>query len=418
MNIRNSLKTMSPTLVDSLYMKYCPVYLPWFSRKDKKIVKLKKVEIRKAYEFRYTHGKQIKLVIDSLLWPLITFIYSLLYACSKKGKYVKRTERIGIFRQVIQQMYIANRHNIHPVKYYSHRLFKKNNIKNLHYYFFHPLLSGLIEELNKNSDISILYNKKSFECHCNTHNIPTIPIYAVINSGTIFQQSKKVHSDAILPKQDLFIKPVDSLLFPYGSGAECWLYNDQYWFHNGKRFDETTFLEYLKEISKITEYIIMPRMKNHPSIIHLTNESLSTVRIVTILYDANTIKPIFSFLRMPVGNMEIDNISSGGMYAKIEPDGTIGKGMFFDITFGERSKHPNSGIQFEDEIYPMFSDILELCISAHKTMPQIRSIGWDIALTEDGITIVEGNNNWGEPASSHKPLGLTEFTDWALSLIE
>jgi hypothetical protein len=52
--------------------------------------------------------------------------------------------------------------------------------------------------------------------------------------------------------------------------------------------------------------------------------------------------------------------------------------------------------------------------AAHKACSNFVFIGWDVAFTPDGATILEGNINW--TAGTHQalrgePLGLTKFAD-------
>ena len=42
---------------------------------------------------------------------------------------------------------------------------------------------------------------------------------------------------------------------------------------------------------------------------------------------------------------------------------------------------------------PMWKRVLEIVTSAAKMIPQIRYIGWDIAITNNGVEIIEGNHN-------------------------
>ena len=41
---------------------------------------------------------------------------------------------------------------------------------------------------------------------------------------------------------------------------------------------------------------------------------------------------------------------------------------------------------------PMWDRVLEVVTEAAKKIPQIRYIGWDIAVTNDGVEFIEGNH--------------------------
>ena len=57
-------------------------------------------------------------------------------------------------------------------------------------------------------------------------------------------------------------------------------------------------------------------------------------------------------------------------------------------------KHPDTNIQFSDFLVPQFEEAKQLCIKAHKVFNSIHSIGWDVAVTENGPCLIEGNDNW------------------------
>ena len=42
---------------------------------------------------------------------------------------------------------------------------------------------------------------------------------------------------------------------------------------------------------------------------------------------------------------------------------------------------------------PMWDKVLEVVTKAAKRIPQIRYVGWDIAITNSSIEIIEGNHN-------------------------
>ena len=416
--LKRTLKRIVPKQVLRFWhMKYCPIFLPWFYKRSKKFFYLHKIELQKARKFRTLGGEDnVIFYLETLFWPLITFVYAIKNTLCSDGKYVRNTEKLSLFKILFQQMWISQRFNIHPMNYYLFRLYKSENMKNIHNYFFHPLLSGLIEEINNNVDTSVLYNKVDFASHCINNNLPTIKVYAIASDGMIKWRDNRF-SDYHFPTEDLFLKPVDSELLPYGRGAESWKYNNGIWKGRSGRYEKSEFIQHIEELSKTTDYIIMPVIKNSQNVIHLTSGALSSIRIVTLLHNTGEIKYATALLRMPVKDMDVDNAGSGGMFARIDMDGTIGTGIYHDIELGEHVTHPDTGIKFQGTKYPFFAEMLELCSKAHMTLPYIKSIGWDIALTENGLTIIEGNDNWGTPTPVHPPLGLSEFPDWALSIL-
>ena len=62
---------------------------------------------------------------------------------------------------------------------------------------------------------------------------------------------------------------------------------------------------------------------------------------------------------------------------------------------GERFHiHPVSGERITGCIIPYYDQAIALAKQAAMRIPSVRSIGWDVAITETGPHILEGNDNW------------------------
>lgn len=57
--------------------------------------------------------------------------------------------------------------------------------------------------------------------------------------------------------------------------------------------------------------------------------------------------------------------------------------------------HPDTGVVFEGILVPYFNEAINLGINAHKCIKEVPAIGWDIAVTEHGAVLIEGNYDWG-----------------------
>jgi hypothetical protein len=58
------------------------------------------------------------------------------------------------------------------------------------------------------------------------------------------------------------------------------------------------------------------------------------------------------------------------------------------------SVHPDTGVVFKDFKIPYYEDAVKLVCQAHTFFYNVRSIGWDVAISELGPVIIEGNDNW------------------------
>ncbi len=130
----------------------------------------------------------------------------------------------------------------------------------------------------------------------------------------------------------------------------------------------------------------------HPTMNELCDRSINTVRIVTILNDNNEAKFIYALIRVGNGKNDVDNITSGGMYTLLDPDGTISHPLFCDKTVTYYEVHPNNGKVFKGFKVPYFEEAVAMCKEAAFVEPNMRYVGWDVGITPDGPVFVEGNN--------------------------
>jgi hypothetical protein len=71
-----------------------------------------------------------------------------------------------------------------------------------------------------------------------------------------------------------------------------------------------------------------------------------------------------------------------------------GDGYFKPGYGGRAAQHPNSGVVFDGFQIPYFREAVELVSQLHRHLRGVHSIGWDVAITPTGPTIIEGNDDW------------------------
>lgn len=145
-----------------------------------------------------------------------------------------------------------------------------------------------------------------------------------------------------------------------------------------------------KGFNMLEEFIVQ-----HPALSHISSSGLNTVRIITQLNAEGGVDFIGPTLRMTV-NSDVDNMAMGNLAAPIDIEtGKIrGKGVYQDITREPVSKHPVTGVELVGYQIPHWNAVLELCTQAAIYNPKNKSIGWDVAIQEEGPSFLEGNHNW------------------------
>lgn len=136
--------------------------------------------------------------------------------------------------------------------------------------------------------------------------------------------------------------------------------------------------ELVKQCTEMAEF--------HPS-------SVNTVRITTVRLDTRTVI-MHPFAKFGQNGRDVDNGGSGGILATINVD----SGMIMNAAdeLGNRyEKHPYSEKQIIGFQIPRWEEAKLLAKELAEVIPTNRYTGWDLALTEDGWVMIEGNEHGG-----------------------
>ena len=133
----------------------------------------------------------------------------------------------------------------------------------------------------------------------------------------------------------------------------------------------------------------------HDDLMALSPSGLNTLRVVTQI-DKDQAIIITARLRISV-NSNVDNLTAGNCAAPIDiKTGVVsGPGVYGDITKSDAFVHPVTGVKIVGFQIPFWKECLETVKKAALMVAENRSIGWDIAITNEGPILIEGNHNWG-----------------------
>ena len=128
----------------------------------------------------------------------------------------------------------------------------------------------------------------------------------------------------------------------------------------------------------------------HHEMARLCDSSINTIRVVTVVHEGRPAH-VYSLVRMGLGDSYVDNISSGGMYTWVDPDGVLRYPCFHDKSASYLTEHPKTGMKITGFQIPLFQEAVDLCLEAALVEPRVGYVGWDVAITENGPVLVEGN---------------------------
>lgn len=143
-------------------------------------------------------------------------------------------------------------------------------------------------------------------------------------------------------------------------------------------------------------FIVEECIENVEAIKRIAPGSLNTIRIVTVIDRNRHLNVLAALLRMGNGKAVTDNYHDGGMACAIDPATGRLRGNAFGMNCAQYETHPHSGIRFDGFEVPRFRECLDMLTELTAVEPEARYVGWDFAVTPDGIELLEGNIPPGE----------------------
>ncbi len=179
-------------------------------------------------------------------------------------------------------------------------------------------------------------------------------------------------------KQTVFAKPIDGF---GGHSIEKLEYSPTIDFH--------VLYEKLKDNKK---YLIEEAIKQSKELNEINPNAVNSYRVVT-LYNDEKAYVIGNALRVNQGTDQVIGCTDD-LYFSFNEDGIIDSNVVDD--YGNTyEKHPLTGKVFKEVKVPQVKEAFEMCKKAALKLPKVRYIGWDVAFSEKGPCLIEGNENPG-----------------------
>ncbi len=161
--------------------------------------------------------------------------------------------------------------------------------------------------------------------------------------------------------------------------------------------------EYTKEINDKKEFFqncianrifLEELVIQHQDLNKLCAKSVNTMRIMTF-NDNGKPRIIWMGLRVGNGVNSIDNFHAKGMGVNIDINTGKLVGNAIDKDLNEYVEHPTSHIKFDGFQIPCFEEAKQMVLKASLKSDKILVVGWDVAISENGPVIIEGNRRPG-----------------------
>ncbi len=252
-------------------------------------------------------------------------------------------------------------------------------------------------------------NKLEFEQYSREAGLPvpesfgTFDVARNSNGDRAAHRARAAHILARAPAPQLIVKPIDGV---YGHGVTRLVADDgMFLCDDGERRTAERVYEWVEQTSDFSSYLVQERVWPHAELAHLSGtDSLQTVRMVTYVATNGSVTIGNCQLRVIVGASLTDNYH-GGRTGNLICDIPLASGLVSRCygsadggwRLAEVARHPRTGIAFAGFRLPCWDDACRLVRDAAVAFLPLRTIGWDVAITDREPLLIEGNVTW-DPA--------------------
>ena len=237
--------------------------------------------------------------------------------------------------------------------------------------FTYPRMCKMMNKLNQKDYIHFLDKKVDFNSY----------FKEFVKRDWIHIKSVSVDEfESFLQKHDVvIIKPVAGV---EGGGVRKFIYS------NSPQANIMEFYQTLYDEDVLIEECI----RQHPRMV-FGNTSVNTIRTMTVFGRDKRGHVVKAILRAGVGDTVADNYALGGSIYEVDVNSGVinsyGKSKVGDIHL----KHPGTDIIMLGYQVPNWEKVIEISEKAAEHLPQVGIIGWDVAISEDSVQLIEGNHN-------------------------
>ncbi len=136
-------------------------------------------------------------------------------------------------------------------------------------------------------------------------------------------------------------------------------------------------------------------LRNEQSLSRIQPHSVNTLRLVTCVDRKGNVHIIKTIVRIGGSTSCVDNLHSGGITCSVDSKAGIIDGFGINQKGEKYICHPVSGTTLLGYQFPYWDQVHDFARRVALTEPSARYVGWDIAFTEKGLELIEGNTNHG-----------------------
>lgn len=295
---------------------------------------------------------------------------------------------------------------------YDRRRFSNKKLRQAREYLSLRERENLQKSLCPMESRELVENKLRFYEKCLSHGLPTPSVYGVflikeayVPQGIPILRSKpevrKFLDD--LPAGRYILKPIDG---GHGWGISVFdKENGSFSAPGGQSVaPDQIYRQVTDDKHDSAGYLFQEFIRPHRVLMPIMpGPGVGTFRVVTFLMGERSVEVPFAVVKIPVGNSVTDNFDAGYSGNWICPvdvstgrlGNAIGKTKEVPI-FSEIERREDTHASFREIIVPHWEEVKATVAKAALAFSDLRTLGWDVAVTDDGPSILETNWDWGE----------------------
>ncbi len=365
-------------------------------------------EIHRAYALFAWRTMALRhvLIVGALtfLWPVLFVIMAMLFTCRIGPTVAERTGK-SLIRQLAEQLWLAAAYSIPPDKYFVFELFRDDRRAQANDYVLRFELKGGFHNLmhvrakidpDYGNTKSGLTDKLLFSRRCREAGIDAPIVYCYLERDPTSKKWRLIaesHTGLGLPACDLFLKPSHG---KGGWGCERWQFvGTGYRGPDGGVVDEKELLRHVAGLAEhYGRYLIQECLQNHPDLSDLSG-GLTSLRVTSCRNEQALFEATNATLKVSYGTRSsVDNFHQGGGVAMVDMySGRVGPASdsWKDRPCVWHKVHPVSGGAIEGRRLPLWKQTVAMVERTHALFPDRTMLGFDVAITDRGPVVIEGN---------------------------
>jgi hypothetical protein len=267
--------------------------------------------------------------------------------------------------------------------------------------------------LNPKPFTSLTEDKALFYPYCAAVGLATPRLYGVLGRRPDDGLPEASMSDLVSRLPEEFVaKPA---LGVYGLGVQVLKRVPSGFLGRDGRGSEVEILAELLRDPRWKRWVFQERLHPHEDLAALSGtQSLQTVRLLTFVDRAGRARSCHAILKIVAGGNTVDNYhdgETGNMFGLVDmATGGLGPvlGLGADhLSPVRHERHPDTHRAFAGFVVPGWKDARALVERAAELFLPLRTIGWDVAITPSGPSLLEGNSFFDTPGNEFAPYGET-----------